>query len=92
MNLDGPYREVLLLAQQSFLQKASLKEITGGEFRVYRASRRYIDLLQGSYNGNYPPENVLDKSWEDAALKMFERKSPPSPHIRLMIKILHYPQ
>ena len=21
---------------------------------------RYIDLLYGSYNGNYPPENVLD--------------------------------
>ena len=35
-----------------------LKETTGGEFRVYRASIRllfrYIDLLEG-----YPPENVL---------------------------------
>ena len=33
-------------------------------FRVYRASirllLRYIDLLEGSYNGNDPPENVLD--------------------------------
>ena len=25
----------------------------------YRASIGYIDLLSGSYNGNYPPENVL---------------------------------
>ena len=37
-----------------------------GEFRVsrasiiYKASIRYIDLLYGSCNGNYPPENVLD--------------------------------
>ena len=23
----------------------------------YKASIRYIDLLSGSYNGNYPPEN-----------------------------------
>ena len=23
-------------------------------------SERYIGLLQGSYNSNYPPENVLD--------------------------------
>ena len=38
-----------------------LKETTGGEFRVYRASIRYIDLLEGSYNGSYPPENVLDE-------------------------------
>ena len=38
-----------------------LKETTGGgEFRVYRASARYIDLLSSSYNGNYPPENVLE--------------------------------
>ena len=41
-----------------------LKEATGGEFRVYRgfhkASIRYVDLLEGFYNGNYPPENVLD--------------------------------
>ena len=22
---------------------------------------RYIDLLYGSHNGNYPPENVLEK-------------------------------
>ena len=38
-------------------------ETTGGEFRViygfYGASIRYIDLLEGSYNGNYSPENVL---------------------------------
>ena len=40
-----------------------LKETTGGEFRVFRASTKllwYIELLYGSYNGNYPPENVLD--------------------------------
>ena len=24
------------------------------------ASIRYIDFLKGSYNGNYPPEHVLD--------------------------------
>ena len=27
---------------------------------LYKASIRCIDLLEGSYNGNYPPENVLD--------------------------------
>ena len=32
------------------------KEATGGEFRVCRASIR----LLGSYNGNNPPENVLN--------------------------------
>ena len=42
-----------------------LKETTGGEFRVHRAtirkaSIRYIDLLEGFYNGNYPPEIVPD--------------------------------
>ena len=26
----------------------------------YKPSTRYIDLLQGSYSGIYPPENVLD--------------------------------
>ena len=40
------------------------KETAGGESRVYRAhykaSIRYINLLEGSYNGNYPPENVLE--------------------------------
>ena len=25
-----------------------------------KASIRYIDLLKGSYNDNYPPENVLE--------------------------------
>ena len=37
----------------------TIKGTTGGEFRVYRASIRLlkgIDLLQGSYNGNYPPD------------------------------------
>ena len=24
---------------------------------------RYIDLPLGSYNGNYPPENVLDRGF-----------------------------
>ena len=38
-------------------EAATLKETTGGEFRIqYKASIRYIDLLQGSYNGNCPPE------------------------------------
>ena len=41
-----------------------LTETTGGELRVqkgfYKASIMYIDLQKGSYNGNYPPENVLD--------------------------------
>ena len=26
----------------------------------HKASRRYMDLLEGSCNGNYPPENVLE--------------------------------
>ena len=46
-------------------QPTMLKETTGGQFRVYRASVRlrsirYIDLLSGSYNGTYPAENILD--------------------------------
>ena len=27
----------------------------------YKASIRYIDLLLGFYNGNYPPENALEQ-------------------------------
>ena len=39
----------------------SLKQTTGGEFRVYSASIRYIEIFEkGSCNGSYPPENVLD--------------------------------
>ena len=34
----------------------------------YKASIRYIDLLQGSYSGNYPPENVLDINTESTTL------------------------
>ena len=45
---------------RNILLQLLLKETTGGEFRVYRASIRYIDLQKISYNGNYPPENVLD--------------------------------
>ena len=39
-----------------------LKETTGGEFRVYRASIRLLkrDIYRPSTEGNYPPENVLD--------------------------------
>ena len=31
-----------------------------GYIGIYEASIRYIDLLEDSYNGNYPLENVLD--------------------------------
>ena len=45
-------------------QNPKLKEITGEEFRAYRASIGLLEGIQtfykGSYNGNYPPENVLD--------------------------------
>ena len=42
-----------------------LKETTGGEFMLYRASNiKYIDLLQGSYSGDYPPENVLEQTFK----------------------------
>ena len=34
---------------------------------------RYIDLLQGSYNGNYPPENVLDNV-DSAELGLVRRR------------------
>ena len=29
-------------------------------YGFYKASIRYIDLLQGSYIGNYPPGNVQE--------------------------------
>ena len=31
-----------------------------GSLGYYKASIGYIDLLQGSYNGSYPPDNVLE--------------------------------
>ena len=31
-----------------------------GNYRCHKASIKYIDLPEGSYNGNYPPENVLE--------------------------------
>ena len=39
------------------METPMIKETTGGKFRVYRAS---IELLYGSFTGNYPPEYVLD--------------------------------
>ena len=41
------------------------EETTGGELKVYRASIRllyqvYRPSKKGSYNGNYPPENLLE--------------------------------
>ena len=49
-------------SSSSLDESLQLKETTGGEFRVYRASKRYVDLLYGSYNGSYPPENVLEST------------------------------
>ena len=46
-----------------------LKETTGGEFRVYRASIRLLKVYRPSIrlqNGNYPPENVLDRTLDHA--------------------------
>ena len=60
--LDNPAHAAKSKSQLSLesdnhsLTQIRLKETAGGEFRVYRASIRHIDLLQGSYNGNYPPE------------------------------------
>ena len=36
--------------------------VLGYSVKGHKASIRYIDLLEGSYNGDYPPENVLDSS------------------------------
>ena len=46
-------------------QGKSAALLTKGNYRwedlgFYKASIRYIDLLYGSYNGNYPPGIVLD--------------------------------
>ena len=39
-----------------------------------KASIRCTDLLYDSYNGNYPPENVLDS--KDSHFKAFGPKDP----------------
>ena len=45
------------------------------DFYHQPASIRYIDLLKGSYNSNYPPENVLDEG-ADEALKQTVNPKP----------------
>ena len=46
----------------------------------YLASIWCIDLLQGSYNGNYPPENVLEKGPLGNPVSL-HRKAPQNPQV-----------
>ena len=58
----------LLHAQILYGLKARKPAFMKGNYRwgvwgiqgFYKASIKYIDLLYGSYNGDYPPENVLE--------------------------------
>ena len=48
---DGEFRGLRFRVQ-------GLKETTGVHRASKKASIRHIDLLKGSYNDNYPPQNV----------------------------------